>query len=173
MKEQNHAKMTLVELKIILAIGICLLSANVIPQFQAMTACIAALLCVQTGMKDSLKAGLIRLVITIIGGLIGIAIVLADNYFTNPWFFIAMVMIGALLTLLCCKLAGVPVFNARIGGVTFILVVLTRTGSDRIVYALFRLLSTAYGVAVVILVTAVFSIFTRKYQSSTNTPPAA
>jgi uncharacterized membrane protein YgaE (UPF0421/DUF939 family) len=151
-------KITLVDIEITLAVGICLLLGNLIPRFQIMTACIATLLCVQNGLKDSFKSGLIRLVITIIGGLVGIGVILTDNFFRNHPLFIAMVMIGVLLTLFCCKLARVPAFNARIGGVTFILVVF----SEHIDYALFRLLSTVYGVAVVALVTAVFTLFTRK-----------
>ncbi|GHV44195.1 hypothetical protein AGMMS49546_27780 [Spirochaetia bacterium] len=159
-------KISLIDTEIALAIGICLLLAMVIPQFQIMTACIAVLLCVQNGIKDNIKAGLIRIVITLIGGFVGIAVILADNYFLNPVLFIVMVMIGVLLTLFCCKLAGVPAFNARIGGVTFILVVLAKTGSDRIDYALFRLLSTVYGVAAVVLVTGVFSLFTGRNNKS-------
>jgi hypothetical protein len=71
-------------------------------------------------------------------------------------------MLGVMLTLFFCKLAKVPIFNARIGGVTFILVVLTKVESERISYAIFRLLSTLYGVVAVILITAVFSLVIRE-----------
>jgi uncharacterized membrane protein YgaE (UPF0421/DUF939 family) len=134
--------------------------AKVIPEFQTMTACITTILCVQDGGKESGKAGLIRLVITAVGGLAAVFVVLLDDVAGMPWLFALMIMAGLLLTLLGCKLARVPAFNARIGGVTFILVVLTKTGNDRIGYALFRLLSTLYGAAAVMLVTAVFVFFT-------------
>ncbi|MDR1468395.1 MAG: FUSC family protein [Spirochaetaceae bacterium] len=163
--EKNKNKVVLLnktDVEIALASGICLSLAGLIPEFQAMTACIATLLCVQEGLKPSLKAGMVRLIVTAVGGLIGILVVLADVYAANHWVFIFLIMIGLVLTLFGCKLAGTPAFNARIGGVTFILVVLTKTGTDRIAYALFRLLSTLYGVAVVLIVTAVFSFFHMK-----------
>jgi uncharacterized membrane protein YgaE (UPF0421/DUF939 family) len=148
-----------IDLEIALASGICLAAANFIPNFQAMTACIATLLCVQEGIKPSLKAGITRLIVTAIGGIIGIVIVLLDVYAASQWLFVVLTMFGVTAVLWGCRLAGVPAFNARIGGVTFILVVLTKTGSERIPYALFRLLSTLYGIAAVLLVTAVISFF--------------
>jgi uncharacterized membrane protein YgaE (UPF0421/DUF939 family) len=155
-KINTPISISLIDIKIVLAVGVCLLMATVIPEFQTMTACITVLLCVQDGGKESGKAGLIRLVITAIGGLAAVLVVLLDDAADMPWLFAVMIMAGLFLTLMGCKLARVPAFNARIGGVTFILVALTKTGNDRIGYALFRLLSTLYGVAVVILVTMVF-----------------
>ncbi|MDR1218129.1 MAG: FUSC family protein [Treponema sp.] len=151
-----------IDIKISLAMGGCLLIATAIPEFQIMTACIATLLCVQNGVKESGKSGLIRIIITAIGGLIAILVVLADNRIGNQWIFIVMIVLGVLVTLFGCKVARVPSFNARIGGVTFILVVLTKTGPDRISYALFRLLSTLYGVIVVVFVSMIFAAFSKK-----------
>lgn len=119
----------------------------------------ATLLCVQENVKPSLKAGIIRLIITAIGGFAGILVVLADDTAGSPLLFILLVMLGLVITLFGCRIAKVPAFNARIGGVTFILVVLTKQGQDRIPYAVFRLLSTFYGVFAVLLITTVFKIF--------------
>jgi hypothetical protein len=87
-------------------------------------------------------------------------VVLLDAHADNQWLVIFLIMLGVVITLFGCNLAGTPAFNARIGGVTFILVVLTKTGTDKIAYALFRLLSTLYGV--VVIVTAVFSFFSNE-----------
>lgn len=143
------------DIHIVIAMGICLLSSHFIPFFQVMTACIAVLLCMQDSLKVSWKAGVTRMIITAIGGLVGIAVILADMRIGNDWIFLALFMLGALLTLLACKLAKVPYISARIGGVTFVLVVLTKTGADRILYAVIRLGCTFYGVAVVLAVAAV------------------
>jgi uncharacterized membrane protein YgaE (UPF0421/DUF939 family) len=163
LKERNGVavKINRIDIGITLAIGLCLLLAKVIPHLQAMIACITAILCIQDGIKDSLKSSLIRLTITAIGGFVAIAIIMVNNYFSNSWIFIALVVIGTLLTLFCCKLARVPAFNARIGGVTFILIILTGAEGDKINSALFRLLSTVYGAVVVLLVAAVFALFSR------------
>jgi uncharacterized membrane protein YgaE (UPF0421/DUF939 family) len=159
-KANTPISISLIDVKIVLAVGICLLMAKVIPEFQTMTACITTLLCVQDGGRESGKAGLIRLAITAIGGLVAVLVVLLDDMVGMPWLFAVMIMAGLFLTLMGCKLVRVPVFNARIGGVTFILVVLTKTGNDRIVYSLFRLLSTFYGVVAIMMVTAVFVFLT-------------
>jgi uncharacterized membrane protein YgaE (UPF0421/DUF939 family) len=147
------------DLEIAIATGICLLMAKVIPEYQAMTACIATLLCVQEDIKAGWKASIIRLIVTAIGGLVAVLVILVDNMSGNTWLFMAMVMLGLLLTFFGCKVARVPLFNTRIGGVTFILVVLTKTKTAGIYYTLFRLLSTLYGVIAVMLVAAVFAFF--------------
>jgi uncharacterized membrane protein YgaE (UPF0421/DUF939 family) len=160
----NKAEKTLcisrTDVEMALAILISLVLGNFIPQYQAMTACIAVLLCVQEGVKESWKACVIRLLITVVGGITGIIVVLADNAMGNQGLFILMISAGILLTFFGCKLAKVPVFNSRIGCVTFILVVLTKTGDDRIWYALFRLLSTLYGAVAVMVVSLVFQLLT-------------
>jgi uncharacterized membrane protein YgaE (UPF0421/DUF939 family) len=163
-KENNNTPVNIsrLDVQFALAVGICLLMAKIIPEFQAMTACIATLLCMQNSVTESWKSGLLRLIITAIGGLAAVVVILVDDYVCNSWLFIIMIMLGLLLTLASCKLAKVPAFNTRIGGVTFILVVLTKTGSERIYYALFRLLSTLYGVAAVIFVSLVFMFFSGK-----------
>ena len=66
---------------------------------------------------------------------------------------VLLIAAGILLTLFLCKKAKVPYINARIGGVTFILVTCTLAGSARIWYGVFRFVSTLYSVLVVLLVT--------------------
>lgn len=155
------------DIRIALAVAVCCLTATVLNHFnlkfsfgemkmeiiQKMTACIACLLCCQDDTKISFKAGVNRMIITAIGGAAGILAVVINNYFPNEWLLVLVVAVGILLTLFLCKAAGVPYINARIGGVTFILVALTLNGNARIVYAVFRLISTFYGVLVVLLVT--------------------
>lgn len=103
-----------------------------------------------------------RIIITFIGGLIGIGVILLDNIIGNDWIMAGMVFLGILVTLLLCKAAKVPYINARIGGVTFILVTCTLQGSLRIYYGCFRFISTIFGVLVVMLVTWIFSLFSKK-----------
>lgn len=146
------------DIEIAVAIVLCLISTLFLPFLQSMTACISVLLCVQDTAKLSLKAGLIRLLITVIGGAVAVLVVWLDVQIGNRWIFILMAGAGILLTLWGCKMAKVPYINARIGGVTFILVILTKQGMDRIPYAVFRLVSTAYGVLMVLLVTWLFQL---------------
>lgn len=125
---------------------------------QMMTACISCLLCCQDRVDASKKAGITRVIVTAIGGVVGIGVVALHILLSsNPWLLIPLVGAGVLATLLLCKLAGVPYMNARIGCISFLLVACTLSGTARIFYALFRLISTVFGVLVVLLVTMVVS----------------
>jgi uncharacterized membrane protein YccC len=169
--QPEEVKVSWLDVRIAVAVMICSLTAAMLNHFgikftfgemkleviQKMTACIACLLCCQDNTKISLKAGINRLIITALGGIVGIAVILIDGALGNEWGLSVMVGAGVLLTLFLCKAAKVPYINARIGGVTFVLVSCTLSGNARICYAVFRLISTCYGVLVVMLVTWVFS----------------
>lgn len=166
------------DIQIMLAIGICVLTANLLNRFglkfpygemrleiiQKMTAAIACLLCVQGDVTASRKAGWIRIKVTLMGGLAGVVVAVVDTWIGNEWFNIILIMAGLLLALLLCKAAKVPYMNCRIGGITFVLVACTLQENARIFYAVFRLLSTIYGVLAVMLVTWLFGIFTKKQE---------
>ena len=85
-----------------------------------------------------------------------------DNVLGNPWIMTGMIALGILATLFLCKAAGVPYINARIGGVTFILVTCTLSGTARIWYGIFRFVSTFYSVLIVLLVTWIFQKAVKK-----------
>ncbi|MDC7287533.1 FUSC family protein [Blautia schinkii] len=167
---------TILDIRIAAAVAICCITSTILNHFglkltyvemhleiiQKMTACIACLLCCQDTVTSSKKAGINRLIITAIGGAVGVGAVLLDNVLGNEWAMAAMVAVGVLLTLFLCKMAKVPYINARIGGVTFILVSCTLAGNARIWYAVLRFISTLYGALVVLLVTWIFEYFQRK-----------
>lgn len=129
---------------------------------QRLTACISCLLVCQDNVEGSKKAGLNRLIITAIGGLTGIAVVVIDDAVRVEWLLAVMVTVAVTVTLVLCKYAGVPYVNARIGGVTCVLVACTMSGPARIVYAGLRLVGTLYGALISVLVTIVFTKLTEK-----------
>ncbi|PWM75664.1 MAG: hypothetical protein DBX59_01415 [Bacillota bacterium] len=165
--ESTKPGITGLDLRIVLSVMICYLTATMLDMLgirfvyadmrleiiQKMTACISCLLCCQDTTRISYKAGVNRIIITAIGGLVGILVVLLDGIIGNQLVMVVLVALGVLATLFLCKCAHVPYINARIGGVTFILVSSTLNGNARIWYAVWRLVSTLYGVAVVTLVT--------------------
>ncbi len=170
MNEQK-IRPTGLDVRITVAVAACYLTSTVLKQLgilvfwedteleiiQAMTACFACLLCCQDNTKISLKSGINRLIITAVGGIAGICVVLIDQQTENPWLMAVLVPLGVLVTLIICKAVKVPYINARIGGLTFILVSCTLTGSARVLYAGFRLLSTLYGVLITLLVTWIWT----------------
>ncbi len=163
-------KITVLDGRIAVAAAICCLTATILSHLgvkfvwgtmqleiiQKMTACISCLLCCQDTSPVSLKAGINRLIITAIGGAVGIAAILLDNVVENEWFMVIVIAAGLLLTLFLCKAAKVPYINARIGGVTFVLVTCTLSGTARVWYGVFRFVSTFYAVLVVMLVTWIY-----------------
>lgn len=121
---------------------------------QKMTACISCLLCCQDGLEASKKAGITRVLVTAVGGAVGVGAVAFDLALgSNVWIFVPLVAVGLVVTLCACRLAGAPAFNARIGGITYLLVACTLTGTNRMWYAVFRLVSTVFGALVVFAVT--------------------
>ena len=169
----EKAAITRLDVRIAVAVLICCLTSTILNQLgvkfpfgemrleiiQKMTACISCLLCCQDNTNVSYKAGINRLIITAVGGIMGIIVVALDVAIGNDWVMVVLVALGVLFTLFFCKMAKVPYINARIGGVTFILVSCTLTGYARIWYAVFRFVSTFYGVLIVLLVTWLFEKF--------------
>lgn len=172
----KKASVTKLDVRIAVASGICALTSTILNHFglkftygemhleviQKMSACIACLLCCQDDTKISFKAGVDRLMITAIGGLVGIAVILLDNLIGNQWIMVLMIALGIIATLLVCKAVKVKYIDARIGGIAFVLISSTLTGSARIWYGIFRFLSTLYGVLVVLLVTWIFTKFRKE-----------
>ncbi len=166
MKAQE-GNITGLDMRIAVSVLICCLTSVLLDHFgwkftygemkleiiQKMTACISCLLCCQDTVPVSRTSGINRLIITAIGGTVGILVILLDILLANKCMMVLLIAAGILLTLFLCKKAKVPYINARIGGVTFILVTCTLAGSARIWYGVFRFVSTLYSVLVVLLVT--------------------
>lgn len=159
MMKTEKVKVSSVDLRIALAAAICVLSSWFSPfclgqpVIQSMTACISVLLCAQETADESRKAGITRLMVTLIGGAAAVIMIALDEALQNRGIKLLLIIAGLLLTLYGCKCFRLPYINAKIGGVTFILVMLTKTGTDRVIYAGFRAASTIYGAAVILLVT--------------------
>ena len=169
--EQQTWKPNALDMRMAISILICCLAATTLAELglkfpvgemrieiiQKMTACIACLLCCQDNVMASKKAGINRVIVTAVGGLVGVSVVALDMAMgSNPWIVALLVAVGVVATLCLCRLVGVPAFNARIGGVTFVLVACTLAGTARIWYAVFRLVSTVFGALVVLGVTQLF-----------------
>lgn len=166
----QEAKVTRLDLRMAISVFICVLTATILDAaglefpfgqmhlevIQKMTAAISCMLVCQESVPISWKAGVNRLIITAVGGVIGIVVILLDNAIGNGYVMSILVGVGIVVVLYLCKLTKVPYINCRIGCVTFILVTCTLSGSARIYYGIFRFISTFYGVLVVMLVTWIF-----------------
>lgn len=167
-EEKAPWKPSALDVRIAVCVLVCCLASNLLTALgltfpvgemrldiiQKVTACITCLLCCQDGLGASVGAGRTRVLVTAVGGAIGIAVVALDILLgQSPWILAVLIAIGTIASLCLCRRAGAPAFSARVGTISFVLVACTLSGTARIWYALFRLLSTVFGAVVVSLVT--------------------
>lgn len=161
-------KPSMLDVRLATCVFVCLATANMLTALhltfpvgemhldviQKATACISCLLCCQDTVDASRKAGALRVLVTAVGCACGMAVVALDQALgSNMWVLALLMTVGLLATLCLCRLAGAPAFNARIGAISFVLVASTLTGTARLWYAAFRMVSTVYGAAVTWAVT--------------------
>lgn len=156
--EKEKIGIRALDIQIAVCLCVCIISAYLCPYVQALSACTAVIICSQDKVKVSWNTGLTRLIITVIGGIVGMCVVVLDDLIQNTWIFVGMVFIGILITILICKIVKVPYISARIGCITFILVATVATGSYRITYGVYRILGTTYGILVTVAISWIFSL---------------
>lgn len=169
----EEAKISFIDIRIAVSVLICLLTAELLNHvglkipyqgmqleiIQHLTAAISCLLVCQQTTEITKKAAGIRLIITAIGGVLGIIIAVIDNWMNNGWMLAVMTAVGVLLSLFFCKCAKVPYVNARIGALTCVVVAGTLSGTARVLYAALRFVSTFYGALIAVIVTMIFAKF--------------
>ena len=153
----------MMDVRIAACVLVCLLVSNVLTALdlrfavgemrldiiQKATACISCLLCCQDTTDASHRAGAMRVLVTAVGAACGMAVVAIDQLMgSNTWLLAMLMTVGLVATLCLCRLTGAPAFNARIGAISFLLVASTLTGTARLWYAVFRLVSTIFGALV-------------------------
>ena len=156
--------------------GICLLTATILDVLgwklsyggmqldivQKATASIACLLCVQDELGMSRAAGWMRIKVTCMAAIAGIATVWVDDLIGNAYVSIVLIMFGVVLTMFLCKCIRAPYMNCRIGAISYILIAVTLTHEARMAYAVLRVGSTVYGILVVMFVTWIASKIKKK-----------
>ena len=174
--EPKPVRVSITDIRIMIAVGICVLTSTLLNHFgiklsygemkleiiQKITAAISCLLVTQDGMGASKGAGIVRIKVTVMAGIAALVIVLIDTAIGNEWVSVLLVMVGLVLTLVLCKAVKAPYMNCRIGGVNFIIMSCTLTANARLAYTGMRIVSTIYGVLVVLLVTWIFEKFSNK-----------
>ena len=160
MDEKNVPKqglsLTNTDLRIGIGFAIAMLLVHLFPSIQALSACTAVIMCTQDNGKVTWKSGLVRVEGVLIGGACALLVVVLDNYIGNSYVFMLLCGAGLILNLLCCKLAKMPGVVARVSCITFALVALALQGTARIKYALLRVVGTAVGAVLALLLSWVW-----------------
>lgn len=168
--KKNTALITNVDIRIGLSMILSLLIASVVPGdlIQKLAACTAAIMCTQETAKFSWQSELKRMLGVIIGGVCAVLVVALDEWIGNDYVFILLCGLGIELNLISCKLVKMPPVLARVSCITFALVTLVMPGMGRVNYALLRLLGTAVGATVALLISWIYDkCFGRKNHTET------
>jgi len=149
---KNEIALSGLELRIGITIVLCLLVCKLCEtlgfSIQALAACTGAVMCVQEGGKASFGACKNRVVGVVCGGIVGIAVVFLDNLIGMDLVFYLLVGLGIMANFLLCKVAKLPLVQARVSCMTVLLVVLVLGGPARINYAIGRFIGTLIGALV-------------------------
>lgn len=161
----NEIKKKAVLTKTDLSIGVAVMACLLVCQaagalgltLQALSACTAAIMCVQGSSQASWKAGMNRILGVLCGGVMGILVALADNALSNVWGFCLMVGLAAAANMVLCKIVKLPFIQAKVSCMTLLLVTLVLQGQGRIGYAVNRFWGTLAGAVVALLVSMAFA----------------
>lgn len=167
-KQENPERIEWMDLLIGVTILLCLVFCHLANQagipIEALAVTTGAIMCVQDSARAALSTSLTRLIGVFVGGLFGIAVALIDSAVGIPWVFYLLVSLGVVATLLVCKFFRMIYVQARVSGLTLLLVVMVFDGVDRLDYALNRFIGSIVGAVLAIAVTMIFGAVSGKIQ---------
>lgn len=114
-------------------------------------AAIAAVICVQGTVENSLVIGINRLIGTLLGGILGIVFLYIANGLNLQNFPPLIVSIGVLLIIYICNIIKKP-SACSISSITLISILVSQSYNNPLMYSIRRIIETAFGVIVAILI---------------------
>lgn len=138
-------------------------------QSGAFCACIAAVICMQSSVGQSMRQGVARLLGTAIGGLLGLLLLTIDRLLSQPLFLALMLGAGTIACIWLCNLLERPGACA-ISVVVLCVILLNHAGPERYMYALGRMVETAVGVVLAVVVNRVLPDHRKSQPNDKNTP---
>lgn len=133
-------------IKTALAVFICLLFLN-----KSLMAAIAAIICMQSTIEDSVVTGINRLIGTLLGGLLGLIIIYFISLFNLQDYSIFISALSVSFVIYICNLIKKPA-ACVISSIVVLGIIIDPSIDNQFFYALNRTLETSLGVVVAILV---------------------
>lgn len=112
---------------------------------------IAAVICVQSTLENSVEIGLNRLIGTFLGGILGLSFLYFINHFNLSSFQPLFVALGVSFIIYICNIIKKPAASS-ISSITLISILVSTTSYSPLVYSIQRVTETAFGIIVAILV---------------------
>ena len=123
-------------------------SSGVLSPFYA---CIAAVICMQSSVGQSVRQGISRMIGTLLGGAMGLLVLLLDDWLERPVVTGLLLSGGVIAVIWLCNLLRRPA-ACSIGCVVLCVVILNHSGADRYWCTILRVGETLAGVAVAVAV---------------------
>lgn len=114
-------------------------------------AAIAAVICVQDTVENSLHIGINRLIGTLMGGILGVIFLYVTNELHLQKALPLIVAIGVSLIIYICNVIKKP-SACSISSITLMSIILSQSYNNPLMYSLQRTIETAFGVIVAILI---------------------
>ena len=114
-------------------------------------ACIAAVICMQSSVDQTVNQGISRLIGTAIGGCLGLLLLAMGNLLSSPMIMCLTLGAGTILCIWVCNLIKQP-SACSISVVVLCVILFNHTGPDRYSYALNRMFETGVGVMMAVVV---------------------
>ena len=112
-------------------------------------ACTAAIICLQGTALKSLKLGIVRLIGTGIGGVVGILLLFAEEYIKVGHYNALLVGLGILVCIFISNITKQQDASA-IACVVFVAILINHNQNDRYIYAVMRMIETAVGIIIAV-----------------------
>jgi uncharacterized membrane protein YgaE (UPF0421/DUF939 family) len=114
-------------------------------------ACIAAVICMQSSVEQSVKSGGARMIGTLIGGGVGLLVLTVDAAAGNKILFALLLGLGIILTIWLCNLIQQPA-SCAIACIVCCCIMLSHSGQERYLFTLARISETFVGILVALAV---------------------
>lgn len=124
---------------------------DLLQQVYPINACIAAIICMQSSVEESVSQGLFRVIGTVLGGVVGLVCLLLSNFIGKPVMTGVLLGLGTVVTLWVCNLIKRPEACAM-GCVVLCSILLTYDGTNGYFYILLRVLENLVGIFVAVAV---------------------
>ncbi|MDU3532904.1 MAG: FUSC family protein [Alloscardovia omnicolens] len=150
--------LTTLEVEVALGIAVVAVVSLFVSHYMTTSMATAVVVCTQIDRKQARKAGWIRLICTMFGGIFGLGVVLLDDKLGNdPYVFVALAFTAILIIGALFYAFQLPSASWKITMISLALVILVQFGDDRIFYAVSRLIGTVLGVILSVIITTVWA----------------
>lgn len=143
----NIPKIGLRNVKTAISVSICLVLLSKDPFFAA----IAAIMCMQDTVENSLKIGANRIIGTLLGGFLGLIFLNFTRLINAESFTPLITGIGVSCAIYLCNAVKKPASSAM-ASLVLVAIMIAPTGSSAFNYALKRTIETSLGIIVAVLV---------------------